>query len=204
MRCRFPHTGQEFDIENGQYYYRARYYDQTTSRFLSEDPLEFGGDDVDFYVYAYDDPANFVDPSGLNGQGTATVPPPVKSPPQPKPEPPPPITEPPPGLWPGIGAILGRGGILFGLGLLLPPATNPNDQPHPGLYDPNCKTGKNHPCYKQYEKDEEWCREKFLNNDAMYDYCMRIADLNLQRCLDGLPRAPRDPNDPRYIRKHRK
>ena len=32
------YTGREFDSETGLYYYRARYYDSVTGRFLSEDP----------------------------------------------------------------------------------------------------------------------------------------------------------------------
>ncbi|WP_353933154.1 RHS repeat-associated core domain-containing protein [Okeanomitos corallinicola] len=42
-------TGREFDQEIGLYYYRARYYDQATGRFLSEDPIGFDGGDSNFY-----------------------------------------------------------------------------------------------------------------------------------------------------------
>ena len=45
-------------------YYRARYYDPSVGRFLSEDPLEFGGKSATFYEYAYNDAPDFVDPSG--------------------------------------------------------------------------------------------------------------------------------------------
>jgi RHS repeat-associated protein len=34
----FAFTGREYDVETGLYYYRARYYDPHTGRFLSEDP----------------------------------------------------------------------------------------------------------------------------------------------------------------------
>ncbi len=33
----FSYTGREFDSETGLYYYRARYYDPSAGRFLSED-----------------------------------------------------------------------------------------------------------------------------------------------------------------------
>ena len=45
-------------------YYRARYYDQTAGRFLSEDPVEFQGG-INFYRYAINSPVVLRDPSGL-------------------------------------------------------------------------------------------------------------------------------------------
>jgi RHS repeat-associated protein len=58
-------TARELDLETGLYYYRARYYDPTTGRFLSEDPIEFSGRDVNFYAYSSNDPVNYRDPTGL-------------------------------------------------------------------------------------------------------------------------------------------
>jgi len=46
-------------------YYRARYYDPQTGRFISEDPAGFGGGD-DFYAYTENNPATLVDPYGLD------------------------------------------------------------------------------------------------------------------------------------------
>jgi len=60
------YTGRDFDSETGLRYYRARYYDPTIGRFISEDPLRFGGGDS-FYVYSEDNPASLVDPFGLQG-----------------------------------------------------------------------------------------------------------------------------------------
>jgi RHS repeat-associated protein len=45
-------------------YYRARYYDQTTGRFLNEDPLGFKTD-ANFYRYVKNNSTNLTDPSGL-------------------------------------------------------------------------------------------------------------------------------------------
>ena len=45
-------------------YYRARYYDPNAGRFLSEDPIEFGGG-VNFYRYVDNGPQDWVDPAGL-------------------------------------------------------------------------------------------------------------------------------------------
>ncbi len=62
----FHYTGREFDSESGLYYYRARYYDSTPGRFLSEDPIRFKGG-VDFYSYADENPISWIDPLGLSG-----------------------------------------------------------------------------------------------------------------------------------------
>ncbi len=45
-------------------YYRARYYDPTIGRFISEDPIRFTGG-INFYVYVLNSPVNFIDPLGL-------------------------------------------------------------------------------------------------------------------------------------------
>ena len=45
-------------------YYRARYYDPSAGRFLSEDPIEFAGG-VNFYRYISNNSTNFRDPLGL-------------------------------------------------------------------------------------------------------------------------------------------
>jgi RHS repeat-associated protein len=50
---------------NGLYYMRARYYDPSVARFISEDPLGFGGGDVNLFAYARNNPMNLVDPLGL-------------------------------------------------------------------------------------------------------------------------------------------
>jgi RHS repeat-associated protein len=61
----FQYTGRESDPETGLYYYRARYYDQSSGRFLAEDPLGFGGGDGNLYRYALGSPLMYVDPTGL-------------------------------------------------------------------------------------------------------------------------------------------
>jgi RHS repeat-associated protein len=68
LRNPFQYAGREFDSETGLYYYRARYYDPSSGRFLSEDPEGFMGGH-DFYVYAGNDPVVFIDPWGLQQQG---------------------------------------------------------------------------------------------------------------------------------------
>ena len=60
----FQYTGREFDQETGNYFYRARYYDQNVGRFVSEDPIRSRGG-IDFYAYAGNSPVNYIDPLGL-------------------------------------------------------------------------------------------------------------------------------------------
>jgi hypothetical protein len=43
-------------------YYRARYYDPQGGRFMSEDPIDWLGGDVNFYRYASNEPSRFIDP----------------------------------------------------------------------------------------------------------------------------------------------
>ena len=84
----FRYTGREFDTEAGLYYYRARYYDSGSGRFLSEDSLRFGvgpkirfaklgktdrlltssavrGRSSNFYSYVSNDATGKKDPFGL-------------------------------------------------------------------------------------------------------------------------------------------
>jgi RHS repeat-associated protein len=59
----FRFTGREDDA-TGLYYYRARYYDPTRSRFVSQDPIGFGGG-VNGFTYVAGNPLGWVDPEGL-------------------------------------------------------------------------------------------------------------------------------------------
>ncbi len=57
-------TGREND-GTSLYYYRARYYSPQLGRFISEDPLEFAGGDVNLYAYVGNRPTGANDPLGL-------------------------------------------------------------------------------------------------------------------------------------------
>ena len=62
----FQYTARESDTETGLYYYRARYYDPSVGRFLTEDPIRFTGS-FDFYSYVGNSPIDLADPLGLFG-----------------------------------------------------------------------------------------------------------------------------------------
>jgi len=57
------YTGTEFDQETGLYFNRARYYNPSAARFISEDPIAFEGG-INFYPYSFNSPINLRDPSG--------------------------------------------------------------------------------------------------------------------------------------------
>ncbi len=56
-------TGREGDASAQMHYYRARWYDSSIGRFLSEDPVSSIAR-PSLYPYVMDNPAGFVDPSG--------------------------------------------------------------------------------------------------------------------------------------------
>jgi len=57
----FRYCGEYFDGETGLIYLRARYYDPSVGRFISEDPVRAG---TNWYIYANNNPIMFIDPMG--------------------------------------------------------------------------------------------------------------------------------------------
>ncbi len=58
-------TARAYDAESGLYYYRARYYDYSTGRFLQPDPTGYA-DGINWYTYCGNNPVGLVDPLGLD------------------------------------------------------------------------------------------------------------------------------------------
>jgi RHS repeat-associated protein len=67
----FFFTGQRYDDQTGMYYYRHRYYEPRSGRFVSRDRLQ-AAESLDLFEYALNSPAYLVDPFGLESI-TATI-----------------------------------------------------------------------------------------------------------------------------------
>ena len=68
----FLFNAQQYDAPTGTYFLRARYYDQNSGRFLSQDPYSGSNDDpvsLHRYLYAGAEPVDNVDPSGKISEG---------------------------------------------------------------------------------------------------------------------------------------
>ncbi len=57
----FRYCGEYYDTETGTIYLRARYYNPSVGRFISEDPI---GDGLNWYTYCNNNPIYFIDSSG--------------------------------------------------------------------------------------------------------------------------------------------
>jgi len=60
----FMFTGREYNATFGFYEYRARAYNPTLGRFMSEDPKLFDAGDYNLFRYCHNDPIDFTDPTG--------------------------------------------------------------------------------------------------------------------------------------------
>ncbi len=108
----YKYTGRE-DDGSGLYYYRARYYHPRLQRFISEDPLGFGGGDANLYGYVGGNPLTWRDPLG---QFVAALPllPPI--------------------IGAAVDAAIAAGGIIAGgiAGQIISNVINSQDRPPAG------------------------------------------------------------------------
>ena len=160
----FQFTGRESDSETGEYYYRARYFDQNVGRFISEDPIRFKGGD-NFYRYSENSPTNLTDPRGL-AAGTSVGPGPG------------PITislEP----W-AIFGLAYYDWQLASLEYQMLQEWRQRQRPDAGP----CLKNNDH-CLPLLQAELEWCR-LYSKDEKSYWACTQKAHLNYRRCLQGL------------------
>jgi RHS repeat-associated protein len=60
----FGFAGGLYDENTGLVRFGARDYDPVVGRWTGKDPIGFGGGQRDLYAYSFDDPVNYIDPSG--------------------------------------------------------------------------------------------------------------------------------------------
>lgn len=191
------------NLLSGLYFYRARYYNPQLQRFVSEDPLHFGSNTVNFYEYAYDSPQDFIDPCGmqeifLTTEETVTLDPIAEPDVVPKPLvtdpalplPPSPAAPLPPPNWSGAGSPFSPpapiSGPLPGPG----PAPSPSPSPQPkspmaGRYgcSPQGKDPGDEPCKQLFLAEMAQCYARFTGEPLRA--CQRRAELNYERCRKG-------------------
>jgi RHS repeat-associated protein len=68
----YSYTGREWDADAGLYYYRARWYDASSGRFLGQDPLFLEGW-TNLYAYVEGNPTNWIDPMGETKGGPQNI-----------------------------------------------------------------------------------------------------------------------------------
>jgi RHS repeat-associated protein len=69
---RYLWQGREYSWQTGLYFFRARWYDPITGRWLSNDPIGINGG-LNQYVFCGDNPVNFRDPFGLCKKNSSNV-----------------------------------------------------------------------------------------------------------------------------------
>jgi RHS repeat-associated protein len=65
----FYFAGCLYDQDTKMCHFGARDYDASTGRWLSKDPLLFGGGDTNLYGYTMNDPINLIDSAGTDASG---------------------------------------------------------------------------------------------------------------------------------------
>ncbi len=170
VNLRYP--GQYFDPESGLHYNQARYYDPTSGRYLSPDPIGLVGG-LNPYLYANANPLRFTDPSGLF----------------------------PFLVIPGVCAAGGCEAVAaaFGLGAYMStPAGRDAARRAADTINKACDEGNDKKCEQQLEREEALCeaiaRPRYPGNPAQaVTICKKAAFQRYAQCLRGVPESERQP-----------
>jgi len=73
LSTRYQFTGRESDDFSGLQFSRNRWYSSEVGRFISEDPVGFGGGDANLYGYVWNQPLLFRDSLGLRNDPITTA-----------------------------------------------------------------------------------------------------------------------------------
>jgi RHS repeat-associated protein len=183
--CARVHHGREWDSKTNlyYYYYRARYYDPATGRFVSEDPIGFAAG-TDFYDYVLNNSPTLVDPEGLAAAASPAVAPSAPRPfLVPKPAPPS-VGEQVIGTLTGI---LSKGAAVVGIILTSPVELNHDEIEW--AQQLKCKPrNKNSEadCWQMYQTDVATCRR--VKSAACYELAMqRYAACRAGRPIPEFP-----------------
>ena len=205
----FQYTAREFDSETGLYYDRARYYNPMQGRFLSEDPIGFGGGN-DFYPYADNNPVAYSDPFGLQACSYPDIlvhpcMPPLYGPPVDPTSPPPPPAPTVPGWWPGTGpgsgSDTGSAGSSSGSSSSSSSGVGPSPGPGPGpAPGGSCSTKKTRKeCTDRRNRELDFCNEQYSGYPNLLRKCRARANERWSACLRGNnDPGPLDPLDPTW------